>query len=122
MELAEVISIEGARTRIQELREREDGWDGREAPALSNTAVDIGYQVLEMISEKEMPLSRVVPDVMGGIALYFFQEGKRCDISIDNDGSIVAGYKDHTSGKFDCGEIDLSEIPKELDKIRKYMS
>ncbi len=91
-----------------------EGWDGRGAPAPSVDAIRIARGVLRAGRQTGLPIARVVPDVEGGVATYFFGGTKMIDagwsrsagLLTSNDGEVALYLRDRVVG---ATVIDPSE-------------
>lgn len=103
------------------LLDLQHGWDGRRAPPPSLEAVAVARRALELAND--LPEARVVPDVEGGVALYFFGGGRHPDGGWNRRGGILVSYdaeatvhlRDRSAGN---GDSSVEEIPAGEDGLR----
>lgn len=82
---------------VWKLRGLDDNWDGQGARAPSELACEIAHRLLDEAIRQGMPPDRVVPDVTGGVALYWFgaeqMEGgahrRYASIGVENYGDVA---------------------------------
>lgn len=106
-----------------------DGWDGRSAPAPSSQATALARRVVQCAATLSAMASRVVPDVEGGLAVYWMR-GRREDgshrllasVCIDNDGAMAASTKDRDAGAFEAWDFEDSELRGVVLTLERFVS
>lgn len=109
----------------------EDGWDGARAPAPSRLAVDVGHLVLDLSEKVGLDIDRVVPDVEGGLAVYFFggaelpDGGRQLQLGVlaANDGEALLYIRDRGAAGSKIEEIEPSNdgIAAAVARIRSIL-
>lgn len=113
---------------LEEMENLPDDWDGQGARQPSIAAFGNAYLVIPLACAAGRLPDRVTPDVMGGVALYWFS-AKKTDggasrkyawMSCDNDGSLCLLLSDRDSSF--CQARDVPAGLGIVDAIREAHS
>lgn len=102
-----------------------EGWDGHRAPPPSQLACERAHLVVTLALARGLPPARMVPDVMGGLSVYWFGAerttggGHRlaASLSIDNDGDLVVSTVDRVTQAMDAQDVALDALDATLTRL-----
>lgn len=100
--------------RLRQFLTMSDGWDGELAPAPAPAAVEMSETIVLLGREVGVVPSRIVPDVEGGIAVYYFggellpDGGRRLQsgVLVSNDRELVLYRRDRETEEEHIDEIE----------------
>lgn len=95
----------------------------------SDLAIVVSSVVAEcIITTSKIPVTRIIPDVMGGLAFRYESElysSKRGTINIDNDGDIVCWINDRSKdNSVVCWQVqvyDRQELIASIRRVSEYV-
>jgi len=105
-------------SRLRALAVLDAGWDGRCAPRISPTVVEIAMQLLRRVMLTDTPAPEIVPTVRGGLQLEWHVPNVDVELEILSPGRHVLSFEDRVLGRefdFELG-ADLSEF---ADAVRR---
>lgn len=113
---------------LWELARLAPGWDGHEAPPPSPVACERVHQTLSLALARGLAPTRLVPDVNGGLAVYWFGEetlpgGAHCRVAalkVTNEGEIVAREQDRTTGEVMVREVTQEGMAAEVERLATF--
>lgn len=122
------VTLDPATLKVWELARLQAGWDGRRAEPPSPLACESARRVIAQALLASAPPSRVVPDVEGGVAVYWFSDAKieddaparRAAISIDNEGQMAASLKAGRDPLI-AWDITLGAVRAELPRLLAFV-
>lgn len=102
-----------------------EGWDGDRAPPPSPLACERAHLVVTLALARGLPPTRMVPDVMGGLSVYWFGVERTAggghrlaaSLSIDNDGDLVASTVDRVTQAMDAWDVSLDALDATLTRL-----
>ncbi len=115
--------------RVWELARLPAGWDGRDAPPPSPIACEFARRFAMTASVNHTPPARVVGDVEGGIALYWFgaetlvggSHRRVASISVGNDGEVAVVLEDRSVDTREAFDVSLDNIGGALARVTGFV-
>jgi|JI10StandDraft_1071094.scaffolds.fasta_scaffold870887_2 hypothetical protein len=114
---------------LLDVAEQPEGWDGHDARRPSKTALIGAHRVL-MEASRHTPLPvQVVPDVMGGVAFYWYGTertsggGHRlaASLKVDNDGDLFVSLVDRVTREVDVSEVSAAGLTTAFDRMMAFL-
>ncbi|MDP3212500.1 MAG: hypothetical protein Q8S73_00240 [Deltaproteobacteria bacterium] len=121
-------TITAAHLHLWALARLSAGWDGHDAPPPSAMACERAHQVVSVAASRGFTPSQVVPDVEGGVALYWYGEERTAggghrlaaSVSIDNDGDLFASMVDRVTQHVETWGALVDDLDAVLDRLMNF--
>lgn len=130
--LPDVAESDPAMEALNRLLVMQPGWDGSRAPAPSQEAINIARGAVAEARSAELGEARVVADVEGGVAVYFFGGEKLADggwsrqggFLVSNDSEVSLYLRDRRRRGSDIAEIEpcAESLARAVRQIRDFVS
>jgi hypothetical protein len=107
------------RRRLQALANLPEGWDGRRAPRVSATSIEIAMQLLGRVMRSGTPIPDFVPTVRGGLQIEWHVPDVDIEFEIVSPARYVLSVEDRaTDTEFDRElHADLAPFAKAVERI-----
>lgn len=110
--------------KLEQYRGYVDGWNGYDAPAPNQAAVDVARMFLSVMRDNWAIPTRVAPTAVGGIAITRRSGEKKVVVEFYNNGLISALFADDAQQTMSTRRItsDWRELENLTSDMREYLS
>lgn len=116
-------------TELITIAEQPAGWDGHDAKALSKPALLGAHRALLEVSRHGPLPERLVPDVTGGVAFYWFGAertaggGHRLSASlkVDDEGDLFVSLVDRATQRVEVSEASTATLGAAIDRMAAFV-
>ncbi len=105
--------------RLEAIAQLEDGWDGRKAPRISRSNIEIALQLLRRVMSKGTPMPQFVPTVRGGLQMEWHVPDIDVELEILSPSRYALSFEDRAEGREYDLELnaDLSAFVRAVERI-----
>jgi hypothetical protein len=105
--------------RLEAIAQLEDGWDGRRAPRISRSNIEIALQLLRGVMRKGTPMPEFVPTVRGGLQIEWHVPDIDLELEILSPARYMLSFEDRAEGRELEQELnaDLSALVRAVARL-----